>query len=259
VHGIGGDVLSFRDLANHLSADQPVYGLRAQGDKIDRFSVESIAAHYINEMSRVQIDGPYYLIGYSFGGTIAFEMARQLVAQGKPVGLLALIDTYGPGYPRLLPVAKRAMIHLKNLLRARPEAKLEYLRGRVRINVIRINKSIRRASYRYSVIIKGKRPAAMESNIQAAHQQASFEYTPKVYDGRLTLFRAKQQGEVWQSDPELGWGGLAAGGVEVYETPGNHITLIAEPNVRSLAGRLSECLLRAREKAPRQSIAGTYQ
>jgi hypothetical protein len=43
------------------------------------------------------------------------------------------------------------------------------------------------------------------------------------------------------------------------QTTYNHITLIAEPNVRSLAGRLSACLLRAREKAPRQSIAGTYQ
>ena len=79
VHGIGGTVLRFRDLARRFGSDQPFYGLQAQGldGKLPFHTrVEDMAAHYIKELQIVQSQGPYYLGGYSFGGMVALEMAQ---------------------------------------------------------------------------------------------------------------------------------------------------------------------------------------
>jgi amino acid adenylation domain-containing protein len=248
VHGIGGDVISFRDLAAHLGDDQPFYGLRAGAGDASGHSVEAIAAHYINEMQRLQPEGPYFLGGYSFGGTIAFEMARQIVAQGKTVGLLALFDTYGPGYPKLLPVSKRLLIHWRAFRRAELSEKFSYLRERVSINAIRVNKSIRRFSYRYRMTARGASPEGMARNLMAAHQHALWSYVPKPYYGKVDLFRALNQKEIWHHDLLLGWDGLAVGGIQVHNIPGDHTSLVREPDVYILAERLSECLSKARQE-----------
>lgn len=249
VHGIGGEVISFRPLSNFLGDDQPLYGLRAGTRGRNRFSVEEIAAHYANEIQRFQPEGAYHLGGYSFGGTIAFEMARQLDEQGRKVGLLAIFDAYGPGYPKLLPINKRASIHWKALLRAEPLEKLSYLRERVVINAIRIKKSARKLLYGYGIRTRLRPPAVGTKNLEVAHQRALWGYVPKTYDGRLELFRATNQKEIWYQDPVLGWAGLALGGIQVHDIPGDHSSIIAEPNVCILAEKLRRCLSRARLEA----------
>jgi len=99
MHGGGFNILIYRDLANNLGPDYPVYGLQAQGLQegetvADR--MEELAANYIKEIQQVQPHGPYYLSGLSNGGNIALEMAQQLQEQGEQVALLAMFDTYGP-------------------------------------------------------------------------------------------------------------------------------------------------------------------
>lgn len=95
VHPGGGNVLYYSDLAKHLGLDQPFYGFQAQG--LDGISepytkIEDMASHYIQDMQKIQPEGPYLLGGFCLGGTIAFEMAYQLQLQGKEVALLALMD-----------------------------------------------------------------------------------------------------------------------------------------------------------------------
>src|SRR3984885_4915904 len=80
VHGAGLNVLLFNAVAMGLSPDQPVYGLQAKGlNGIDEpyNKIEDMAAHYISAITRQNPNGPYALAGFSFGGIIAFEMARQ--------------------------------------------------------------------------------------------------------------------------------------------------------------------------------------
>ncbi|WNZ27672.1 hypothetical protein HJG54_33020 [Leptolyngbya sp. NK1-12] len=121
VHGGGFNVLVYRDLALNLGPDRPVYGLQAQGlhgrGGIKSNRLEDIAADYINEIRRVQPQGPYYLSGLSNGGNIALEMAQQLQTQGEQVALLAMFDSYGPDGITLLPPLPRLISSLGYALR----------------------------------------------------------------------------------------------------------------------------------------------
>src|SRR5260370_26293793 len=96
IHGAGGNVLIYRDLSQNLGPDQPFYGLQSpglDGSRPPLTRIEEMAALYVKEIRTVQPYGPYFLGGYCMGGTIAYEMAQQLRAQGEQVGLLALVDT----------------------------------------------------------------------------------------------------------------------------------------------------------------------
>jgi len=99
VHAVGGEVLCFVNLAREMAPDQPFYGIsadRASGIEKTVPQIEGMAARYIEEIRRIQPEGPYFLGGYSFGGSVAFEMAQQLTAQGQNVALLAIIDHTPP-------------------------------------------------------------------------------------------------------------------------------------------------------------------
>ena len=99
IHGLGGEVLCFRDLALHLGSDQPFYGIQPVGldGKTSPYTtVEEMASHYIQEIRATGTRSPYFLGGYSFGGIVAFEMAKQLLQQQEEIGKLVIFDTCLP-------------------------------------------------------------------------------------------------------------------------------------------------------------------
>ena len=267
VHAIGGNVLTYRDLAYHLGPDQPVYGLQAQGldGKQPYYTcVEDMAAHYVKEIRTLQPEGPYFLGGSSAGGMVAFEMAQQLHAQGQQVALLALFDTYGPGYPKPLPTAssfrrklyrfiQRLDLHLRNLFLLEPEKRTVYTLSKLRILKKRIRKKVKRNIKDMTVGsfpgIKYFLPRSLREVAQA-NRQALSSYVPQAYPGRITLFRASKQPKGCYPDPELGWSGLAAGGLEIHEVPGYHGAIVEEPCVRALVKQLKVCLQKAQSAEP---------
>src|ERR1700723_776119 len=96
VHGLSGFV-QFRELADHIQTNHPIYGIQAQGidgmaEPLER--VEDMAQLYVETLQELCPYGPYILIGYSFGGLVALEMAQRLSGGGKKIALLALLDTY---------------------------------------------------------------------------------------------------------------------------------------------------------------------
>ena len=115
--GMGGNPLNLRALALEMGIDQPFYGLQPQGlDGISKLhrSIPEMASHYIAEIRRKQPNGPYYLGGYSGGGVVAFEMAKQLVAAGERIGSLVFLDSIAPG-SNCLPCARRLDGHIVGL------------------------------------------------------------------------------------------------------------------------------------------------
>ncbi|WP_253910536.1 non-ribosomal peptide synthetase, partial [Pyxidicoccus fallax] len=94
VHPVGGSVLAYLELSKRMDADQPFYGLQVPAGGAGD-SVEEMAARYLEAVREVQPEGPYLLGGWSMGGRVAYEMARQLEARGEAVGLLVVIDARG--------------------------------------------------------------------------------------------------------------------------------------------------------------------
>ncbi|MFI5162555.1 MAG: amino acid adenylation domain-containing protein, partial [Sphingobacteriales bacterium] len=96
VHGAGLNVLNFSDLSNYVDPQQPLFGLQGvgiDGEEIALDSIQQIASYYVSEVIKHNPSGPYAVGGYSIGGFIAVEMARQLEAMNKEVKMLAIFDT----------------------------------------------------------------------------------------------------------------------------------------------------------------------
>jgi thioesterase domain-containing protein/acyl carrier protein len=257
VHALGGNVLEYYELARHLGEDQPFYGLQSAGldDKQQPHKrVEDMAAHYIKEMRQLQPEGPYFIGGRSLGGMVAFEMAQQLRAEGQAVGLLALLDTYPSGYAKLfrneatLRAAvhrglQRTKAHLSNLGTLSLREKLSYLANKARFAPIKLRSQIWRRVYRWYENL-GRPLPRMLRDIEEFNSLAVRNYTPRIYEGEVTLFWASADLRT-SLDLVEGWRALAGGGIGVQEIPGSHLDIVKEPHVGELARKLSSSLNRA--------------
>ena len=257
IHGGYTSVLMFYNLARYLDPKQPVYGLQPQGldeKQVPHNRIEDMAADYIREIRTVQPQGPYFLAGFSMGGKVAFEMAQQLISEGQKVAMLGLFDTHAPVWLKPLPVSARVSRHLGYLLRLEPKEKLTYLQKKL---IRRFYVDNREPLPNGLAVAYGGKPSGSavspkaedksKSPLQEAHEQADKNYVPQVYPGRAILFRASEpfagEWSKWCSiDPELGWGRLVAGGLQIYEVPGNHMSMFKEPYLRVLAEKLQACL-----------------
>jgi amino acid adenylation domain-containing protein len=99
IHALHGGIIFYKNLLSHLHEEQPLYVLQSHGlngKYIWLTSIEDVALSYLEEIRMVQPHGPYRLGGYSFGGKLALELARQLRSQGESVSLLVLFDSSPP-------------------------------------------------------------------------------------------------------------------------------------------------------------------
>ncbi len=252
IHPAGGDVLCFFPLARHAGSDQPFYGLQSRGleDAGEPFAtIEEMAAHYAGEIRGMQPRGPYRIGGWSFGGLAAFELARQLRAGGEEVELLVVIDTT-PGLPEgpvddgaadsgnqtgdqtgwLITIAeyirglrgKDLAVTAADLQPLDPEAQLRFFVERLQ---------------RAGVVHSGDSLAQLRRllRVYRTNVRAFRLYAPGPYDGRITLVRAEGADFDPALGPDLGWEKLSPHPIDRQHVPGDHLTLLAEPHVRTLA------------------------
>jgi amino acid adenylation domain-containing protein len=247
VHAAGANVLIYRPLARHLGFDQPVYALQAQG--LDGKSeplvrVEQMAALYIKEIRALQPQGPYYLLGASFGGLVIYEMAQQLEAAGQEVALLVMLNTDCPVYT----VTKRLRCHLGNLQTKGPKI---YFTALIR-SVLRSLNSRMAEKVDEALAGNAELQAAIESRpdlndplVRAivANLQAEQDYRPaqRQYRGKIIYFRARDA-ESDFADNRDAWQRLAAGEFELHVVPGDHSTMREEPNIGVLVEKLRPAL-----------------
>jgi thioesterase domain-containing protein len=209
VHPIGGHVLCYVDLARSLGTLRPFYGIQAQGlqgEMTPCADVVAMAAHYLKAIRSLQPRGPYWLGGWSMGGTVAFEIAQQLHAQDEEVARLVLIDTETTAVARATDRAVRD-----------PEL----------VNEIPRDIDPRQLSHLLSVITNNNR--------------ALKAYRERRYSGGLTLLRASQQPPGRSHD--LGWNELVTGGVDVAIVPGDHYSIFQRPSLGVLAAHLRRSLV----------------
>ncbi len=259
VHPAGGDVLCFAALARHLGPDQPFYGFQSRGlsgggEPLTR--IEDMASYYIGEMRRVQPRGPYRLGGWSLGGVIAFEMARQLREQGDEVALLAILDSVpdltaeAAGFQNDVDFLLDMAAYVESLWGKSLGLKREDLEGMeshgADTQLDLFAERLREADFLPPGA--GVEQLGRILRVYKANAAAAGEYDPRPYAGNLTLIRAADMpprspdtdGPL--SEPDLGWSRVVQGSVEIVPVPGQHLTILAEPYVEGLARELERRL-----------------
>jgi amino acid adenylation domain-containing protein len=238
VHPVGGSVFCYLQLARALGADQPVYGLQYPDDDSAAApaSLEELAGRYLNELRAVQPAGPYRLGGWSMGGVVAFEMARQLAANGEEVEQLAVLDVPAPGRgataddQTVLAWFARDLAGLlakplpADLGEVPPGAPLpEVFAWAQRAGLLPDDLDFATALRRFEIF---------KTNLRLVES-----YAAQPYPGRLHLFRAADSHFQDPGDSTLGWGSLAAG-VDLRQLPGDHWAIVRPPVVEEVAAAL---------------------
>lgn len=248
IHGVGGNIFTYRELSKELGEDQPFYGLQAMGmdgKTKPLTNMKDLAAYYISQIQKVQPQGPYLLGGISFGGYLAFEMSKQLLAQGHEVPILAMFDTLAdPNHDSIL--AKRLAwkyrwlerldLHIGHLLMVGYRQKLRYLWQKLK----------ERLQDRLTPSQDTERDPAtgLRTNnktfIVNHHVARKYELTP--LDGKITLFLAQKSYMRFYQDLRLNWHKYAKKGLEIHIVPGNHTSIMMQPHVKTLAAELASCI-----------------
>lgn len=247
IHGLGGNVAGLVPMSRRMTYPGAVFGIQAcglAGKDPPHATVEAMAAEYLREVKARQPDGPYNLCGYSFGGLVAFEMARRLRNSGDEVALVGLFDT------------------LMSPLRWPLHSWLSIVRGRV----VRFAAGVIAAPIHAwpamawkmgccaCARLRGflKSAPARVLTVKASALIASARYRPGFYPGELTLFTPAER-EPGLPSLQAIWRKHATA-LSIVETAGDHWTMFSAPNAESTAASLTRCLLGCTtQPCPRQA------
>jgi thioesterase domain-containing protein len=234
VHGGGGEVDAYSEISRLLGCRQPFYAIQPRENAEFRAaSVEQMASDYIESIKTVQATGPYCLAGYSLGGTIAFEMAQQLLATGEKVAAVVLLDTHFPGRRFGVPGFRFAG----------PVRRLDYYWGKVIVGPFEPKiwaKKLFAASTRwFGIAHEHLKPRHADLD---SHWRAHFSYEPKPLRTRIVLFWASDCAFRAADDTRLVWSEVAELGLEVRHVAGNHLSMLKPPHAEMLAREIKKCL-----------------
>jgi amino acid adenylation domain-containing protein len=260
VHPLGGHVLCYLALARALPADQPIYALQAPGSdhgSTPISAMEAMAAEYIAAIRRVHPKGPYVLGGWSFGGFVAYEMARQLRATDPDiVKHLIVLDSITMRRDHNIEASDDALMQFfywELVWFERSQAAVEPLPAHQTIEQ-NLDYIVERA-IAVGVLPQGASRAAVQRlyELFRANWKALIEYRPEVTDIDATLLRAngplpaslKPMHEIagtLYEDPCNGWQHWTTGKLNVIEVPGDHLILMKEPYVQAVASAITNLI-----------------
>jgi aspartate racemase len=256
VHGLTGVAMNLRALALRIGARRPAYALQARGvdgeqPPFDR--VEDIAACYIDHILAIQPRGPYLIVGFCFGGLVAFEIARRFLEKGEEVAFLGLLDTafhwrYLTSHGRFRYELAKLLTHFEMMSRLSARESVAYLSSRLAAHrAHRACAGGRPLEPVHAAPLPNDTPAGVRA-VTAAADEAFFRYQPSAYPGRVTYFRPliRDFMNILNFAPE--WRRKAAA-VETVYVAGDHMAMLDAPEVDALAAQMNECIERG-ELAP---------
>lgn len=250
IHPYAGVVFPYVELARVLGKNQPIYGLQSLGlnpGETPLTRISDMAAAYVAALKTVQSQGPYRVGGWSLGAFIAFEMARQLEEEGE-VAILLLLDMPAP----LTSSRKNLIAGLPILFWQMLWEIWPYVADYWRLYLPSDNSTMAalddRPRFAGAIARRVKRLSSLIASIGPlaavlrGNMQAFLDYTPKLYNGEITLLRTESSIGKWVEDPTLGWQEFSSQAVQVHFVPGHHLTLLRSPHVQKLAEILQTCL-----------------
>ncbi len=255
--GAGGNVVYFHDLARAMGADRPFFGLQPPGlDGVTHAhrSVEDLARHYIGAIEHERHEFPSIVAGHSFGGLVAFEMARQLQDAGHPPQVLVLIDTPAPQFLRptgenwsqaqWLAQVSEIVAHMYTVDARIGAGQFEALEIDAQLGLLH------RRLIAVGVLPVGSDIRYFRGFVDVYKANLRLSYAPKELHGntRVLLLRSREQQPealvseqfaVMRDTDDLGWKTYFDQPITVSEVPGDHLTMMRSPNVTVLAATLA--------------------
>jgi amino acid adenylation domain-containing protein len=253
MHGAGGNISPYFNLSRRLGEDYPFYALEdtLEQDKSEIISVEETATRYLQEIRKIQPNGPYLLGGHCYGGVLAFEIAQQLQKQGEKVGLLVVIDAILPEIPIESTDSDDAKFLLRIAESIKTDNNIDFSVPFEELRDLPLTEQLNLINKKANFIFSD---AEIQDFLRyyklfKVHVQAMRNYVPQVYPQSITLFRAKEEiihdfdNPEWDTDdPLLGWGKCSSQTIQVIEVPGDHFSIFVEPHIQELAKHLRICI-----------------
>jgi thioesterase domain-containing protein len=222
-------------------------------------TLEEIAAEYVKLIRRVHPNGPYVLAGWCVAGALAFEIARQMTAQGQEVRSLFLVDSWVPRYFGRQPWLRRWVGHYS--LRCQlaladwrrytsgQQTFADFMNQRVLVQKIRAlgagNEGAQaQTAQGQSGSVTAADPENYDKWLLEYLQATTGRYEPGAYSGRITLFRSTQEPTGLMFDPLAGWSAFA-NGVDLELVEGNHFTIFQDPGATQMAARMASLIEKA--------------
>ena len=238
-------------LAKCLGADQPIYSLQLFDPSIRTTdlpeTIEEMATRYVELIKRVQSQGPYALVGWCVAGALAFEVAHQLTESREKVSHLFLMDAWIPRYIARLPGLRRVIADYS--LRAQfifADWKDIFTGQQSFLSFVKKRTLVKKMQQLLSGVSRRSRHTALPhseyTNVQDYDewllnylQRTTAKYEPKIYPGRITLFRSKLEPTGLFFDRLAGWGKFTSSGVDLFMLEGNHFTMFQGLGVIQMA------------------------
>ena len=252
IHPIGGGVSCYQKLVPYLEKEWPVYAIQAIDflpTFVDDPSLEELAGHYIRSIQSLDPKGPYYLGGWSFGGVMAYEMARQLKEMGHRVQALTLIDSFLPNETSRAAITNqktlidqfwRNLTNGENLNFSEVGLEFPFLHS----NLEKTFSALFESGLKQKLLSLGMEVSHLSKlwQIFISLFKAYTQYSPKPYSGKIQLLQASDHSLAVKTQAKKKWNLLAKDGVEVIPIPGNHYSIFQPPFIESLASGLQLCL-----------------
>ncbi|MGM0439762.1 MAG: amino acid adenylation domain-containing protein [Chlamydiota bacterium] len=234
IHPIGGNVLCYQPLAASIGQEHPFYGLQARGFEEGQepySSIESMAAEYVKEICLAYPQGPYFVGGWSFGGLVAIEVARQLHDAGYPVGRVFLLD------------ASSNLSAIKAMDLDDEAAFVKDLAHQFGVEVDDIEEG-HVDDVLANFIENGLKNPTDSSDeytsrlaaVAKAHYRALKYYDIPALDVPVTLIKAEDNPE---KALDLGWQEFVSN-LNIHEIPGDHWTIFEQPNLATLSAIIKD-------------------
>jgi len=271
IHGAGLNVLLYQSLTHHLKDDRPIYAFQAKGLDGSRElsnSIEEMADDYIEEIKKIQPNGPYMLLGFSLGGFIAYDMAKKLTNQGYEVSFAGVIDSVSSMARHIQSPIGQILFQIKIsiikpfyvtwlLLKEPMEGKRQLFQNKyksIRFSIIfsLIKLGIMKEKER-KIKIEDGQPMFLSDNVEIAMTEALNKYELKSAFIQLDLFRAGKPTFYIPNRHDYGWGRFALKGVIVHTLPSDHSHIFAPPNDKYFAEVLDQRLDETKAKSKKQA------
>ncbi len=236
IHSGGGHVFFYRNLVNYLDEKHSLYALQAKGidgKEAIHDSIEAMAAQYIQEIKKIQVEGPYALLGTCFSNAVGLEMAHQLRAAGDEIELLVFVDS-GPAHLTSAKIRgeKKTAQRFKAMLKA----------GDWRMIQKKINSRLAAVQRKIEKPFKSQQEIEFQETLFRLNKLYRY-YNWRAYDGKVVFIRSSEFAARTDKDYHIEqWKKLAIQDLDVHIVEGHHLTLFEEPEVQGLAKLLGQVL-----------------